>query len=361
MTPSDGGGPSLISAVNAVLRYRHILVLSVGLGFGLAVGLALWRPRTYTSRASFMPQAPSNELSRLSGLAMQFGVAVPVGPATQTPFFYVDLLQSREILGAAVDSAYAFQADTGMVHANLLTIFGAEGKTPAERREDAVRKLREKIATTVLLKSGVVLLNVTTAHPALSQQIGARLFELLDRFNAENRQSQASAERRFVEQRLKERQAELQQSEDRQRRFLEENRNFQNSPALSERHNELQRDVMMRQTLVTSLSQSYEQARIDEVRDTPVITLVQRPDLPVDPDRRHLINKALVGMLLGGLFGLAFAWGREFIHRTRRSTSPEAIELGALKNAMLEEVRHPLRSLRRDGGDGGNGGEWEAR
>lgn len=312
-TAPVAGGNTLVSLLGNLLRHRRLLVLGMLMGFVIAVAGVLLRPPSYTSRASFMPQAARNsELSRLSGLAGQFGVNIGGSQPIQAPYFYVDLLHSREILGAAVDSTYALPADGGRLTADLTTIYESEGGTPAERREDAIRELRKAISTPVLLKSGLVVLNVQSRNASLSQQIGNRLLRQLDQFNLETRQSQASAERRFVEARLKDRQAELQQSEERLRRFLEENRDYRASPRLSFEADRLQRDVAMRQQLVTSLAESHEQARIDEVRDTPIIVIVEPPDLPVDADRGHLFNKAVVGVLLGGLLGFGIAMVLEF-------------------------------------------------
>ncbi len=43
-------------------------------------------------------------------------------------------------------------------------------------------------------------------------------------------------------------------------------------------HDRLERPVSMRQELVTAMAQAYEQARVDEVRNTPVITVIDQPE-----------------------------------------------------------------------------------
>jgi len=91
----------------------------------------------------------------------------------------------------------------------------------------------------------------------------------------DTRQSQAAAERGFTEERMAEAQEELRAAENELQRFLQNNRQFQNSPELVFQHDRLQRRVAMRQQVYTSLVQSYEQARIDEVPNTPVITVVE--------------------------------------------------------------------------------------
>jgi uncharacterized protein involved in exopolysaccharide biosynthesis len=45
------------------------------------------------------------------------------------------------------------------------------------------------------------------------------------------------------------------------------------------------------------LAQAYEQARIEEVRDTPVITVIEAPMLPARPDPRPFGRAIAAGLL----------------------------------------------------------------
>src|SRR2546428_650042 len=109
-----------------------------------------------------------------------------------------------------------------------------------------------------------------SALSGLASELG---LALVNTFNLERRQSRAAQEKRFVETRRTEARDELQVAEDRLKSFLERNRDYRNSPQLVFDQERLAREVALRQQLLTSLSQAYEQARIDEVRDTPVITV----------------------------------------------------------------------------------------
>ena len=109
---------------------------------------------------------------------------------------------------------------------------------------------------------------------------------MVSHFNLLTRQTRAGAERRFVEARLQEAADSLRLVENRHKAFLQANRDFRNSPQLKFENDRLERDVQFQQQLYTSLAQSFEQARIDEVRNTPVITVLEPPDLPASPDPR---------------------------------------------------------------------------
>ena len=70
----------------------------------------------------------------------------------------------------------------------------------------------------------------------------------------------------------------------------------------------------LRQQVYTTLVQSFEQARISEVRDTPVITVLQAPFLPPADDRRLVLFAAL-GIVLGGMAGVVLAFVVEALRR----------------------------------------------
>ena len=96
--------------------------------------------------------------------------------------------------------------------------------------------------------------------------------------------------------------------------FMQANRQWDNSPDLQFQHDRLQRDITLRQQVYTTLVQSFEQARIAEVRDTPVITVLQEPFFPPPDDDRLLLVGAL-GVVLGGLAGIVLAFVVEAVRR----------------------------------------------
>lgn len=337
---------SLLRPINALLRQRWLVLGLPVAGLFAFTGLGLLRERTYTVTASFMPQAQEMSASQLSGLAAQFGLVVPAGETGQSPAFYVDLLESRGILGQVVDTTYAVATGGDSVRATLADLYGMKGSTQELRRDAAVRRAREMISATPNLRTGVVRVSVTTRWPSLSEQVARRVLSLVNEFNLERRQSQASTERRFVESRLKEVRDELDQSEGKLQAFLQRNREFRNAPQLTFEHDRLSREVLMRQQIYTSLAQAHEKARIDEVRNTPVITVVEQPEQPVRPDPRGALKNGVLGAVLGALFAVFVAFWREFVSQSRQQ-DPEAFhQFLTLKALIRDELGRPWRALR---------------
>ena len=336
---SDAEGLSLLTLATVALRHRW-LVFKVTLFVIVAtIGFFLVRPATYTVNSSFRLQLRNNTLSNLTGLASQLGFQMPTTDATQTPAFYVDLLRSREVLEHVVTHRYPSSHLPADSTEDLIQALKARGETPGIRREHAMDKLDDAMTVVASPRTGVISLSVTLRDPVLAQAVTQQLLDEVNTFNLESRKSQAGAERRFVQQRFDELKDSLRAAEDRLQGFLQRNRDYENSPQLSFQQQRLARDVSMQQEMVTNLAQMFEQARIEEVRDTPVITVIDKPERPVQRDSRGLIKKGILAVILGSVLGLGVAFAREGMARSGRTGSAELQEFSELRREALDELR----------------------
>jgi uncharacterized protein involved in exopolysaccharide biosynthesis len=300
---------SLHALLRIVSRRRRLVAVSVLAVMIPALILQLLKPPTYTATASFRPQGRPSDAG-ISGIASQFGLSLPTGGGDpgESPAFYVELLHSRGILNALADSTY--MSESGRP-AHLDELLGVPRSSPLRTREAVVSRLRGAIGGGQSPRTGIVTVSVRMKSAKLAEQIATNVLAELNRFNLQGRHFQAAAEREFVEHRLEEVNAELRSAEDRLSSFMQQNRNYSNSPALSFQQNRLARDVDLKQKVATTLAQSYEQAKINEIRNTPLVTIIEKPQLPLDQDPRGRI-KAMLFALLGGLIlGIALAFGRE--------------------------------------------------
>jgi uncharacterized protein involved in exopolysaccharide biosynthesis len=148
----------------------------------------------------------------------------------------------------------------------------------------------------------------------------------VNRFNVETRKSQAAAERQFVEGQAVAAERALRTAEDRLQVFLQGNRAISNSPELAFEHDRLAREVTLRQQVYSSLLQNEEEARIREVRNTPVITVLEGPRLPVIPEPRGVVSKTGVGIVLGGFIAVLIIFLSDALARARTAPSEKTRE-----------------------------------
>ncbi len=325
-SPHGTDAISLLAVGTAVLRRRRLIIaLSV---FGGVAGLtaALLSSRVYTASATFIPEEPDNKMS--SGLALaagQFGIKLPSSGGGWGPPVYAELLKSRALLQPiAGDTLNVSEIGRRVPLMELLKVKPAAAPLRLER---TVRALRKKVVVLEDKKLGAVRLTVTTKWPSVSFAVANSLVAGVNQFNLESRKTQAGAERRFVETQALDAERALRDAENLLQQFHKRNRGgVFGSPELALEKDRLEREVTLRQQNYTSLSQSKEEAKISEVRNTPVITIIEQPQRPVLPEPRHSVTKALLGGIAGGIIGVIIAFLAQGVSGARTASTEEARE-----------------------------------
>lgn len=343
--PPEHAELSIVSLVNTVLRHRWMIVIVALASAAYAGYKSAQLPRVFTSESQFMPKGGRAQ-SQLQGLAAQFGIGGG-GDPTQSSQFYVDLLRSRAVLAGVGDREFHVRTDSGMKVGNIAKIYGIRNKDSVRRAAAITNTIRAKTRAVVSARTGVITLRVSDRRPDMAVQLNQALLDQVNIFNLSQRQAQAGAEREFIEKRLVDAQAQLSQAEGNLQSFLMENRDFRSSPNLALEFDRLNRAVNSRQSLYNALASSYEQAKIEEVRDLPVITVLEPPDYPIQPDPRRTRRKATLGLLVGVVLGIALAFFRDRVAENRKIRSDEFAELAALKREALGDLTHPWRPFTR--------------
>lgn len=317
LPPARDEDMSLLWLLGVMLRERRLLLWFVLGGMVLSLAVGLIRDRTWTTSFSFMPQEGANPASGLASLAGQFGVSLgALAGGAQPPELYADILLTREVLGPLATDTFTTREGERVPLPVLLEVSGA---TPEIVTEMTLRKLRDDVVSPAIRNrtTGMVGVIVRTTSDRASLEIARRLLAGLQEFNTVTRQSQGRAEREFTERRLEESRTALRQAEGQLETFLDRNRILASSPSLTFERDRLQREVTFQQQMYTALAQLYEEARLKEVRDTPVITMIEAPVLAARADSRLLAVTLLVGTIAALFAGMLVALAREAWSRER--------------------------------------------
>ena len=335
--------------LNALLRsWRVIAILMLG---SAALATLYWArlPWTYTASAAFVPESRSQSRgvpSGLAGLMGQFGVAV--GPdASQSPRFYAAVLKGRELLERILLTGFPDPRGGGAPRdsVTLLQLLGVEGRSPADSLHNGVLTLDALVGVDVDNATNIVRVSVDSRYPTLAAQVANRFLTYLNEFNAETRQSQARARRLFAGARAQEGDTALRQSETQLKTFYERNRSWQESPQLVFEEGQLRRQVDLRAELQRTLRREYETARIEEVNDTPVITVIEPATPPTQPSEPRLGALLGVALLLSGFIGVSWAIAARFVERARHRSSAPYREFLALRHDARRQIGRALGAL----------------
>lgn len=344
--PTERPGIGLLELVNASLRRWRLIVGMPFLFAVIGVVVALLLPKYYAATAAFVPESKRGNLpSSVASLAGQFGLSVG-NDASQSPNFYAEVLQTREILEQVVSGRYPVTADTAPASADsvvLLDYLDVTGPTQRARIESGLKRLRSATLVTVNPRTDIVRLRVELKDPALAAAVANRYVATINAFNQNTRQSQARARRMFAEQRIVDAQRELQAAEDALQGWLMRNRSFQGYPELEFQHQRLERRVTLRQEVYLSLFREFENARLEEVNNTPVITVVE-PAVP--PARRSRPRRTVLVLLFGAfgvLLGLSLALAGEYLSRLPASDEAGYEEFRRLSGVFRADLKGVLR------------------
>jgi uncharacterized protein involved in exopolysaccharide biosynthesis len=342
---TDRGIVGMLSVL--ILHWRAI---AGGLVAGSVLGAlaAFIVPATYTATTTFVPEsgAQGRLPSGIASLAGQIGITLG-SEATQSPRFYAEVAQSRDVLERVLQTFFAdprpHRAPGDSI--TLLRLIRIRAVDFPDSLERGVRRLRSLVRVTVDNQTRIVRLSFESRYPTIAAGVANQFVQYLNDFNAKTRQSQARERRKFVQERLDNAEVELRKAEDDVKGFYQRNRSWQQSPTLVFEEGRLRRQVDIRQELYLTLKREYETARIEEVNDTPVITVIAAAAVP----RRKAYLKASTaipfGAFLAFMLALLWAFGVDSIDRARRMDPDEYREFMEHLKGLRDSVPTFLRAL----------------
>lgn len=296
---------SLLDLAAVLLRSRRLVV-----GLGIAGGLlgltsGLLSKRQYSATATFIPQGSESGASSLALSASQFGIRLPssVGGSWGPPV-YAELLRSRTLLDRAANDT-VLVVEEGNRRVALRDLLGVEGATPAEVGENAYAAMSAIVRAAEVKSIGGVKLTVTTPWPSVSFALANRLVQGVNDFILQTRKSAASSEREFAETQARNAERALRAAEDSLLEFDQRNR-IAAGEARVER-GRLEREMLRHEAIYTALLQSREEAKLREVRETLVITMLETPRLPHWGESRKTVVRAIIGGTAGVMVAIVIA------------------------------------------------------
>lgn len=301
-----------------LLRWRLVVGITLGtLLVGLLATFVI--PPVYRSHASFVANSSSSAKlqgngsasSGLGGLISQLGGSVG-GDPSESPNFYVELLASRELLTRLLQSKFPNpRTQNPRDSATLVSILRITRADPQRQLEVAVKKMLNATQTGMDPKTNLVWFSVDAQWPELSSQIANRMIDLVSSFNRETRVSRSKSKREFLQTRHDSAQTALRAAEERQRQFYEQNRGFISAPSLKYEEQRIRREVDLASDLYVNLDRQLEVARIDEINDAALITVIDSAVVPKKAQwPRHgllMFSATAIGLLIGLLVAASAA------------------------------------------------------
>lgn len=259
----------------------------------------------YTSSVSILPEYgnKSGVMNKLSGLAAMAGINV--GEAAPTEI-YQNLIQSEQVLSNVIYSKYKTNLFYDSV--NLIQYFDIKSdesdRTLKMRKEflDAYEYLNGKITSNIDRLTKILTVTVEMHEPQLSADVANKIVESLDLYIRTQRKSFATEQIYYLEKRIKEVGDSLTAAEESLKKFREQNRIVNQSPGLLLEQGRLMRSLEILQTVFIELNKQIELARIEQVRDAPILNIKEYANRPVQKAGPKRLSSIIQIMIFSMLF-----------------------------------------------------------
>ena len=310
------GGVPVLAYANVVLRRRRtVAAIATTVLLAVVVSKLLFGGGYMTEATLVAQSGQQSGGSAASALAAQYLGVSSSAPGT-SPKFFARLATSKGLLRQVAASQYTIRDKSGREQrGTLVDLMKPEGETAEQKMRALTTQLSNDVRAAADAETGIVTVRVASSSPDLAVQINRTLIERLNQFNLARRQQRAAAERQFAETQMTDAERQLRVAEAALQGFLEANRTYQTSPQLVFRAAQLQRRVDLAQQVYVSLAQSYQQAKIDEVRNTPIVMMLQAPEETLRESGNGWPYTIAIGAALGLLVGLGYALVSAMLNR----------------------------------------------
>jgi len=279
----------------------------------LSVTISLILPKSYKSTAILLPQTNQSLLSSLSGLSNLASLTgLSFGQSTMEQLF-PDIILSEAVLREVIFTKYSTEKFAQPV--NLIEYWEIDGDSVAEQYEITLEKFRKELTVDYDRKTNVVTVELVMREPLLTAEVVNKILSVLDEYIRTKRITNATEQRKWIEQRLKQVQRDLEDAEIKLKDFRERNRIVTMSPQLLLEQQRLLRDVEINTTIFTELKKQYELAKIEELKNIPIINILD----PARPAGRKYAPKraiiVIVSTFLGFLAACGYVYYRQRYHQ----------------------------------------------
>ncbi|HRQ54284.1 MAG TPA: Wzz/FepE/Etk N-terminal domain-containing protein [Ignavibacteriaceae bacterium] len=298
------------------IRKKFLIVNLVVLLLALAYLLFFAKPY-FESTVTVLPEygSKSNMLSQLSGLAELAGVKVGETAPTE---IYQKLIYSETVLQDVIYAKY--KTDEFPYSVNLIQYFEIDesDNNPVIQKRKNFLKLFEvvtkgRISTEVDRMTKILNVTVTMPEAQLSADVANKLVEALDLYIRTQRKSYATEQSYYLDKRTTQIKDSLNIAENKLKIFREQNRITSQSPNLLLEQGRLMRDVEILQTVFIELTKQLEIAKIDQIKDAPVLNIKEYAKNPVKKAGPKRASSLIIIMFFSSLLsGLYFIFKQDF-------------------------------------------------
>ena len=328
-----------LSDILLVLAKQLKLLIITPLVFGVITAfyvLFMVGP-TYVSSAKIMSSSGGSSTSQLQGLAAQFGVAVP-GGSEGAQWVYPEIVKSRTLAKSVLKRK--FDTEKYGPQKSLLQILTYGDEEPTVSIDTLEIHGANALIDMIEIESqgSFYNLSVSTFEPQFAADLCAVLIEELDRHQRAYKTEKVKETRLFIEGRIVDVQKELEEAEEALKDFVDRNRQIQGSPALLLEQQRLTREASVLTGVFTTLKQQLEMTKIDEVKESTLVQVLDPPEAPLYRDKPKRKLSVLLSLILGFGFAVVVAFVKEYASNSDDEEKGKLREITELTKSNIADL-----------------------
>ncbi len=294
---------SILDFLIIVLKRLNILIYIVFIvTIGMFLYLLLFADEIYESSSKIKSSKASQ--NQIMGIASQFGFNVPTNDPEEV-WISLDVLRSRNLARKML--SYKFNSKLYGQDRTLFEILTYDlNKNDFDKstlESLAIDRFQSIFVASENISSSIYTLRVRTGEASLSMNINKQIINELENNQRQYVKIKSTKTKQFIQERILETEKILRNAEEDLKKFRTRNRRIENSPSLLLEQQRLTREVAVLIGVFTTLKQQLENAKIDEVKESEYLIIIEDPEIPrdrVSPKKKNLMLMAFIsGIALG--------------------------------------------------------------
>ncbi len=299
---------------------KKIIIINSIVAISVISFLLIFTDPYYESNIVILPEF-GNNASTLSGLNNLASIAgLNLGEAVPTEI-YENLVLSEAVLEQVIYKKYQTKEFSKPV--NLVEYFEIEPQEPGDKKSEERQKFlkifealtESKIETKIEKLTKILSITIQMPESGLAADVANAIVESLDNYLRTSRKSFAGQQRFYIEKRISQIKDSLTLAENKLKYFRDRNRIVEQSPNLLMEQSRLMRNVEIQQAVFVELTKQQEIARIDEIKDTPVVNYREKAKesvLKAGPSRLKIFS---IFLFLSILISFSYYYFKPQLHK----------------------------------------------
>ena len=297
---------------DVLYQNKKFIFLTTFLMMFFGVGFSFFFTKYYSSQISLYPAKKDlmQGLGQFQSLAVGLGMS---SPNNNQDFNIPDVVESRLIANKVLNQEWLSELGVKKTLIELwdmkkipwYNFFNNNNLDSAIIKDRAIKEFHDRIEVLEDRSSGLIRINLTLEDPLISASVANFIGEQVQNYIQKENSAQSTKEKIFILSRLKIVKNELEASELELKGFKERNRGYEDSPDLFMTFSQFFREVEAKKQVYLTLQQQLELARIEEVKQTPILHVLDRavpPSKKSSPKRiMFMIGFALIGAFFSTL------------------------------------------------------------